>query len=361
MLLHDLDLPSTSKLTGDISSQIRSQLEEYAGVALHPLFHPTANTVPNGDTPKPPRPLLSRQASSTPFPGPSTPQPHINGVNGNAPSPARTPQPPSQPSISARASPYPNTKTPQNNELDPDDTYRCIVTLNINLQNKLYTDKFEWSLLHPVGVAEKFARLTCADLGLHGEWVPAMAHAIYEAVLRLKKEACESGSLLGFSGGGELDNMAISEAGAGWRFDNEGLAEEWEPKLEILSKEEIEKREGDRERQLRRLRRETARFSSTANMTPQAPVQEPEDQPMGRGERRKKQRRFRSLSPVGRQTPEVGNSGYGGGGAGTLNDWYIHAVCSIEFGTMLTLMVLQGKTVMAMLTLPDFWIGGLGR
>ena len=149
-----------------------------------------------------------------------------------------------------------------------------------------------------------------------------MAHAIYEAVLRLKKEACESGSLLGFTNI-ELDNMAISDSGAGWRFDPEGMAEEWEPRLQTLNKEELEKKEGERERHLRRLRRETARFSSTANMTPQAPVPEPEDQPLGRGERRKQKKRFRSLSPQGRQTPEVGNSGYGGGGAGTLNDWFV--------------------------------------
>ena len=123
--------------------------------------------------------------------------------------------------------------------------------------------------------------------------------------------------------------MAASEAGAGWRVDPEGLADEWEPKLERLSKEEIEKREGDRERQLRRLRRETARFSSTSNMAggmpeqrgPPPPAAE-EETPMGRGERSKKKRRFRSLSPQGRGTPEVGNSGYGGGGAGSLNEWY---------------------------------------
>ena len=152
-----------------------------------------------------------------------------------------------------------------------------------------------------------------------------MAHAIYEAVLRLKKEACESGGLVG-GYGAEVDNQAASEAGAGWRYDNEHLGDEWAPKLEKLSKEEIEKREGDRERQLRRLRRETARFSSTANMAGGVPEQQrvaEEETPMGRGERSKKKRRFRSLSPVGRATPEVGNSGYGGGGVGTLTDWYV--------------------------------------
>ena len=192
----------------------------------------------------------------------------------------------------------------------------------------LYTDKFEWSLLHPPGTAEAFAKMTCADLGLTGEWIPAMTHAIYEAVLRLKKEACEAGGLVTGWGGlqQELPNDAAHGAEAGWRYDPDHLADEWEPKVEILSKEEIEKREGDRERQVRRLRRETARFSSTAGMlggTPFGAPAEVEEERMGRGERSKKKRRFRSLSPLGRGgtpggrgTPDVGAvGGYGGGGA----------------------------------------------
>jgi len=200
---------------------------------------------------------------------------------------------------------------------NPDDTYRCIVTLNVNLLNRLYSDRFEWSLLHPPGLAEEFAKHTCADLGLGGEWVSAVAHAIYEAVLRLKKDVCENGGLiLGYN---EIDNDAAHGAEAGWRYDPEHLADKWEPTVEVLSKDEIEKREGDRERQLRRVRRETARYSSTANMGQQAQADifsglQGDDQPMGRGERSKKKRRFRSLSPAGRDTPDAGGvSGYGGG------------------------------------------------
>lgn len=324
ILIHDLDLPNTGALTTEVSKQIRSQLEEYAGVALHPLFHPSdANPATNGVTERamPTTTNASPSASSTPAPTPLT-NGHTNGhsayPNGTS-TPERTPLP-SNNDITAAASPLP---PPIRGEPDPDDTYRCIISLNINLQNKLYTDKFEWSLLHPPGYAERFAKQTCADIGLYGEWVPAMAHAIYEAVLRLKKEACESGGLISKGYGADIDNMAMNDAGAGWRYDNETLGAEWEPKLEALSKEEIEKKEGDRERQLRRLRRETARFSSTANMAVGAtsqPVPD-EEQALGRGERAKKKRRFRSASPQGRGTPEVGAAGYGGGGVGVLNDW----------------------------------------
>ena len=325
ILIHDLDLPNSAGLAMQVSKQIREQLEEYAGVALHPLFHSTDTGAGNGTAAKAVQPARSRDQSSTPALGaPGTPQPaSTNGTNGNG-SPAK----PAANDVTATASPQPAPISSSEN--DPDDTYRCIVNLNINLQNKLYSDKFEWSLLHPVGVAEHFAKQTCADIGLFGEWVPAMAHAIYEAVLKLKKEACESGGLVGgFNGyGAEIDNMAANGE-AGWRYDDEHLAQEWEPKIERLSKEEMEKREGDRERQLRRLRRETARFSSTTNMAGGMPTQQQlgygnqdeEPQAMGRGERSKKKRRFRSLSPVARASPDVGNAGYGGGGAGSLNDW----------------------------------------
>ena len=317
ILIHDLDLPSNVGLVAEISKQIRSQLEEYAGVALHPLFHSTDNSAAaNGTAQSAIQGTTngSGSASSTPAPTPLT-----NGlVNGNS-TPTRTLHTNNN-EIKATASPVP---PPADGEPEPDDTYRCVVSLNINLQNKLYPDKFEWSLLHPPGYAERFAKQTCADMGLHGEWVPAMAHAIYEAVLRLKKEACEAGGLVSKGYGAEVDNMSLNEAGAGWRYDHETLGVEWEPKLEFLSKEQIEKKEGDSERQLRRLRRETARFSSTANMAGGTPSQSvpDEEQALGRGERAKKKRRFRSASPQGRGTPEVGAAGYGGGGVGLLNDW----------------------------------------
>ena len=321
VLVNELDLPNPGGYAQQIGQQIRQQLEEYAGVALHPLFHSSDNpaTVNNDSTiPRPQFPVLSRDQSQTSA-LPSTPQP--NGLNGFLQLDGQASPSKGSETITAEAAPMPSGPEDSNNS---DDTYRCIITLNINLLNKLYTDKFEWSLLHSQGTAEAFAKQTCADLSLASEWVPTMTHAIYEAVLRLKKEACESGGLVGGIGyGGEIDNLAIEGQEAGWRYEPEQLAEEWEPKVEVLSKEEIEKREGDRERQIRRLRRETARFSSTANMaggmpTPGGHFDQPDpDTPMGRGERSKKKRRFRSLSPVARGgTPGGGSEsmGYGGGG-----------------------------------------------
>ncbi|CRG85526.1 Chromatin structure-remodeling complex subunit SFH1 [Talaromyces islandicus] len=318
--VRDLDLPDANRIAVAISTQIRQQLEEYAGVALHPLFQ--QNQLAPGPSFIDTNTGVSRDVSSTPAPlNAMTPDSRNNIVTA--------------------------TKEPLVNDslLNPDDAYRCVVSLNINLQNKLYTDKFEWSLLHPPGMAEEFAKVTCADLGLAGEWVGAISHGIYEAVLKLKKEVCESGGMVSGLGGygNEIDNQAADGAEAGWRYDPEGLGDEWEPKVETLSKEEIEKREGDRERQIRRLRRETARFSSTAGITPEASrtsnyFDVDSETPLGRGERSKRKRRFRSLSPLarsgtpgGRGTPDIGSGvGYGGGGVNVL----IGDVTTVEFSAM---------------------------
>lgn len=318
VFVDELDFPNERKpaLIMEIAKQIREQLAEYAGVAMHPLFHSTTTTNADGNPVVAVQPARSRDVSSTPAPANGAISLSNGGREGDGyQTPLAAPN-----GVTASATPLPSEDLH-----NPDDTYRCTINLNINLLNRLYSDKFEWSLLHPPGFAEIFAKQTCADLGLAGEWVPAMTHAIYEAVLRLKKEACENGGLVGY---GDIDNDAAEGAEAGWRYDPEHLADEWEPKVEMLSKEEIEKREGDRERQLRRVRRETARFSSTANMSGGMPqgdyfaAPEPQDQPMGRGERSKKKRRFRSLSPQGRDTPDTTGTGYGGG-AGGLQDWYV--------------------------------------
>lgn len=335
-LVQDLDLPNQQSLAAEISKQIRTQLEEYAGVALHPLFHSEDTTpAPNGNATSTAVSALQSAYRDSPA-TPGTPlqlatsvlgsgTPLHNGNSNGPDTPSKTAA--SQaPEVTASATPAP----PNSDDYSPDDTYRCIVNISMNLGSHLYTDKFEWSLLHPPGIAEAFAKVTCADIGLSGEWIPALTHAIYEAVLRLKKEACESGGLVAGWGamGSELPNDAAHGADAGWRYDPEHLADDWEPKIETFSREEMEKREGDREREMRRLRRETARFSSNAGMIGGFPVGgfgvEVEEERMGRGERSKKKRRFRSLSPLarsgtpgGRGTPDVG---YGGGGIGSLTD-----------------------------------------
>jgi chromatin structure-remodeling complex subunit SFH1 len=330
ILVDELDLPVERKpaLISQITVQIRTQLEEYASVALHPLFHNATVANQQGATVPVVQPAAEavEDTTSTPAPATNGATPITNGAtNGDgAETPISIPN-----GVTATAEPIPSS----NDDIyNPDDTYRCIIRLTINLSNRLYSDKFEWSLLHPPGFAETFAKQTCADLGMASEWVPVMAHAIYEAVLRAKREACENGGLVGY---GEIDNDAAEGVEAGWRYEPERLAAEWEPVIEDLSKEEIEMREKERERQMRRMRRETARFSTTTNMIGGMPqpgdyFADPAggDTPMGRGERSKKKRRFRSLSPVGRDTPDAG--GLGGAGP-ALQDWYTSPFLIFDF------------------------------
>ncbi|QIX02191.1 hypothetical protein AMS68_007708 [Peltaster fructicola] len=348
VFVDELDFPLARKpaMVLEISQQIRQQLEEHAVVALHPLFQPSGPEKPAATAESAVRPAIaSREMSSTPLRVEPTEDTLLQPprMNGQATLDHSTPNGISTPAIAVTARPIqPEAVIPSVH--NPADALRCILTLSINLQNQLYTDKFEWSLSHPPGFAEVFAKQTCADLGLSGEWVPVMTHAIYESSMRLKKDMVDNnGSLVGVvgsgvNGWGEVENEACEfhgtaesalGVGAGWRFDEDGLGGDWEPKIEFLSKEEIEKREGDRERQIRRQRRETARFTTTTQ--PHASSYNDyfsgglgsqangggEDERMGRGERSKKKRRFRSLSPVGRETPEV--AGFGGT-SGTLTE-----------------------------------------
>jgi chromatin structure-remodeling complex subunit SFH1 len=89
VFVDELDLPADRKpqLILNVASQIRQQLEEYAGVALHPLFHSAASPSLEGTTVKPVLPVLSRDGTSTPAVpatnGVSTPV--LNGLNGATP------------------------------------------------------------------------------------------------------------------------------------------------------------------------------------------------------------------------------------------------------------------------------------
>lgn len=98
---------------------------------------------------------------------------------------------------------------------------------------------------------EALARILCADIGLHGEAVPLVAHALHEEILKHKKDAIEWGVL------------AVEPLSARARARNpfgpgpkplRGVWRDWievpefTPRLEIMSQEEMERRELERER-----------------------------------------------------------------------------------------------------------------
>ncbi|AET40564.1 Sfh1p Ecym_6181 [Eremothecium cymbalariae DBVPG len=129
-----------------------------------------------------------------------------------------------------------------------------IINLTCNLDSKLYEDNFEWNLNDDSLLPEQFAELVVQDLGLTREFMPAISHALYESILKVKKDWLE----------GHLNNDHVPNGAAfgyvsGIRLDIDSLGANWCPKVEVLSQWEIEKREIEKERNMRRLKRESAK------------------------------------------------------------------------------------------------------
>lgn len=127
-------------------------------------------------------------------------------------------------------------------------------------------DHIEWDLLSPL-TPEAFTRTLCAELGLSGEAIPLIAHAIHEELIKHKKDAVEWGVIGGDRGrelnsvdGGVKDKTGLGLAWA--RSTKEGRgpkplrgvwrdwaeAEEFRTRFEVLSAEEAERRDYERER-----------------------------------------------------------------------------------------------------------------
>ncbi|KAI5951477.1 hypothetical protein KGF54_004551 [Candida jiufengensis] len=132
-----------------------------------------------------------------------------------------------------------------------------IIDLSVNLNKQLYQDRIEWDLNQNIVTPEQFAEIVCADLGLSLEFNLAISHALHEIIIRVKKEIIEG------SFNNEIHNLHLVK---GIVFEN-GLRiftetsmsngnDHWEPSVEVLSSSEIERREAERIRSLRRLKRE---------------------------------------------------------------------------------------------------------
>ncbi|GBE81395.1 Chromatin structure-remodeling complex subunit sfh1 [Sparassis crispa] len=173
-----------------------------------------------------------------------------------------------------------------------DEVGECRVILSIDVQIATYhlLDHIEWDLLSPL-TPEAFAVQLGAELGLSGEAIPLIAHAVHEELVKHKRDAIEWGVMGGdnrevvedLSGDKPRDKSGLSllkdktGLGLGWgRTPKDGRgpkalksvwrdwaeAEEFKTRFEVLSAEEVERREIERERASRRLRRETSKFQS---------------------------------------------------------------------------------------------------
>ncbi|XP_067935696.1 SWI/SNF-related matrix-associated actin-dependent regulator of chromatin subfamily B member 1-like [Watersipora subatra] len=126
---------------------------------------------------------------------------------------------------------------------DPDPNssdQRVIIKLNIHVGNISLVDQFEWDVSEPQNSPEAFARVLCADLGLGGEFMSAIAYSIRGQLSWHKR-------MYAFS---ETPLPTVEVA-----LRNQNEADNWCPFLETLTDAEIEKKIRDQDRNTRRMRR----------------------------------------------------------------------------------------------------------
>lgn len=157
----------------------------------------------------------------------------------------------------------------------------CRVILSIDVQIFTYhlIDNIEWDLLSPL-TPEAFAKQLCKELGLGGDAWALVSHAVHEELIKHKRDVVEWGVVdVGGNDDGNRSKMLKSLTGLGLptysRRDGRGPRplhsvwrdwqdqEEYRTRFEELTPEEVEKREMERERASRRLRRETSKFQGT--------------------------------------------------------------------------------------------------
>ncbi|WVR05628.1 hypothetical protein IAU60_002650 [Kwoniella sp. DSM 27419] len=143
---------------------------------------------------------------------------------------------------------------------------RIIVNLDVQIYTHILRDRIEWDLSSPLPPAV-FAKQYCAELGLTGEAIPLVAHAIHEELLKHKKDALE------------LDLFATTHPEQQAKFERTGMPktnskrgpkglkgvwrdwverQEFGPTLVELSFEEISARDQEAMREARRMKRATA-------------------------------------------------------------------------------------------------------
>lgn len=138
--------------------------------------------------------------------------------------------------------------------------YHVIIDLAVSLDKNLYEDRFEWDLAQTNVTPEQFADVVVGDLGLSLEFKPAISHSLYEIILRLKKEIVEGSYNHELHKYQQLSGLLFERS---IRISTESSIhngnDQWEPVVEVLTPWEIEKREIERERNIRRLKRENMR------------------------------------------------------------------------------------------------------
>ncbi|UYV82732.1 SMARCB1 [Cordylochernes scorpioides] len=126
------------------------------------------------------------------------------------------------------------------NLLEDQTDQRVILKLNIHVGNISLVDQFEWDMSEKANSPEQFANKLCADLGLGGEFVTAIAYSIRGQLSWHQRTYAFSEA--------PLPTLEIP-------FRNQAEADQWCPFLETLTDAEMEKKIRDQDRNTRRMRR----------------------------------------------------------------------------------------------------------
>lgn len=150
------------------------------------------------------------------------------------------------PAISAAIRQQIDAYPAENSIIEETADQRVVVKLNIHVGNTSLVDQIEWDMNEKNNNPEEFAIKLCAELGLGGEFVTAIAYSIRGQLSWHTRTYAFSEAPLGVV---EVPFRAPSEADA------------WAPFLETLTDAEMEKKIRDQDRNTRRMRR-------LANTTP---------------------------------------------------------------------------------------------
>ena len=123
---------------------------------------------------------------------------------------------------------------------------RVPIHLDIQIQTLQLMDRFEWDLSSALS-PETFSKLLAADIGVAPEFAAVIAHSIREQLLQYKRDAIEVG---------------ITAKAIDFGYRNFEELFEWTPILQVLTQEDVERKEIDRERATRRQRREQGRVGT---------------------------------------------------------------------------------------------------
>lgn len=173
-----------------------------------------------------------------------------------------------------------------NQFLSNETEFHVILDISCNLGEDFFTDKIEWNLLDTFITPEIYSKTVVSDLGLKPEFENVIAVSVYEEIYKFKKELIENpqqlsqtidslpffnlvissevfnnNSNIGGNNSNNGNNNNTDNIVQGLRYDLRKYGEEFSPTIEKLSEWEIEKRETEKERNLRRRKRETLKFA----------------------------------------------------------------------------------------------------